>query len=180
MNCTPPEAYQFWRDVEDLPLFMNRLETVTVLDKRRSRWVVLGPLGRPIRWDAEIASERENEHIEWTSLPGSDVQVELRVEFEEAPAGRGTLISAHLEFRAVPGTSSALANFLNKGINFALRQDLRRLEAIMETGEIPTIEGQPHGPRDRITGVLRIADPTRPVRPGANLKDVYQAKRRLA
>ena len=180
VNCTPQEAYQFWRDIEELPRFMNRLETVTMLDNRRSRWVALGPLGRPIRWDAEIASEQENEYIEWRSLPGSDVQVDLRVEFQEAPAGRGTLISARLEYRPAPGTSSTLANFLNKGLNFALRQDLRRLEAIMETGEIPTIEGQPHGPRDRMTGVLRVADPTRPIRPGSNLKDVYEAKRRLA
>jgi uncharacterized membrane protein len=46
INCTPQEAYRFWRDFENLPRFMNRLETVTVLDDRRSRWVALGPLNR--------------------------------------------------------------------------------------------------------------------------------------
>jgi len=180
INCTPQEAYRFWRDFENLPLFMNRLETVTVLDDRKSRWVALGPLGRRIKWDTEITGERENEYISWRSLPGSDIQVDGRVEFREAPANRGTLISAYLEFRPTQGTAGTLANFLNKGANFAIRQDLRRLEALMETGEIPTIEGQSHGPRDFVTGVMRVADPTRPFRPESNLKEVFQGRREIA
>ena len=180
INCTPEQAYRFWRDFENLPLFMNRLETVAVLDDRRSRWVALGPLSRRIKWDTEIIGERENEYISWRSLPGSDIQVDGRVEFREAPANRGTLISARLEFRPIQGTNGTLANFLKKGANFAIRQDLRRLEALIETGEIPTIEGQSHGPRDFVTGVMRVADPTRPIRPESNLKDVFQGRREIA
>lgn len=180
INCTPEEAYRFWRDFENLPRFMNRLETVTVLDDRRSRWVALGPLNRRIKWDTEITGERENEYISWSSLPGSDIQVDGRVEFREAPASRGTLISVHLEFRPIQGTAGTLAKFLNKGANFAMRQDLRRLEALIETGEIPTTEGQSHGPRDFVTGVMRVADPTRPIRPESNLKDVFKGRREIA
>src|SRR5205814_9455953 len=36
VNCSPAEAYQFWRDFENLSRFMNRLENVTKLDDRRS------------------------------------------------------------------------------------------------------------------------------------------------
>lgn len=180
VNCSPQDAYRFWRDLENLPRFMNRLESVTSLPDRRSRWVALGPMGKTITWDAEITDERENEYIAWRSLPGSDLQVDGRVEFQQAPAGRGTLISTQIQFLPTPGTSNTLARFLNKGANFALRQDLRRLEAIIETGEIPTTEGQSHGPRDRVTGVMRVADPTRPIRPGSNLRDVYDARRRSA
>jgi uncharacterized membrane protein len=180
INCTPQEAYRFWRDFENLPRFMNRLETVTVVDDRRSRWVALGPLNRRIKWDTEITGERENEYISWRSLPSSDIQVDGRVEFREAPASRGTLIRAHLEFRPSQGTVGTLANFFNKGANFAIRQDLRRLEALMEAGEIPTTEGQTHGPRDFVTGVMRVVDPTRPIQPGSNLNDVFQARKEIA
>ncbi len=180
VNCTPQDAYRFWRDFENLPRFMNRLETVTVLDDRRSRWVALGPLNRRIKWDTEITGERENEYISWRSLPGSDIQVDGRVDFQEAPANRGTLITAYLEFRPSQGGAATLANFLNKGASFAIRQDLRRLEALMETGEIPTVEGQSHGPRDFVTGVMRVVDPTRPMRPESNLKDVFQSRREIA
>jgi uncharacterized membrane protein len=180
INCTPQQAYRFWRDFENLPRFMNRLETVTVLDDRRSRWVALGPLNRRIKWDTEITGERENEYISWRSLPGSDIQVDGSVEFREAPANRGTLISAYLEFRPIKGTGGTLAKFLSKGASFAIRQDLRRFEALIETGEIPTIEGQSHGRRDFVTGAMRVADPTRPIRPESNLKDVFQGRREIA
>jgi uncharacterized membrane protein len=159
---------------------MNRLESVNSLDERRSRWIALGPAGKQIRWDAEITGERENEYIAWRSLPGSDIRVDGRVEFREAPAGRGTIIVARIEYSPALGTSSTLAKFLNKGANFIMRQDLRRLEALMETGEIPTTEGQSHGPRDFVTGVMRVADPTRPIRPQSNLTEVFAARRRMA
>jgi len=180
VNCSPEQAYRFWRDFENLPRFMNRLQTVSVLDNRRSRWTANGPMGQPIRWDAEITEERENEFIAWRSLPGSDVQVNGEVRFQEAPAGRGTMISARIEYGSASGMSRALGQFLRKGANFAMRQDLRRLEALMETGEIPTTEGQSHGPRDMVTGVMRVMDPTRPIPQGSNLKDVFAARRSIA
>jgi len=180
INCSPEEAYRFWRDFENLPRFMNRLQNVSVLDNRRSRWTAAGPMGRPISWDAEITEERENESIAWRSLPGSDVQINGEVRFEQAPSGRGTLISARIEYGSAPGMSRTLGQFLRKGANFAMRQDLRRLEALMETGEIPTTEGQPHGPRDMVTGVMRVIDPTRPIPQGSNLKDVFTARRSIA
>jgi uncharacterized membrane protein len=180
VNCTPQEAYRFWRDLENLPRFMNRIQNVAVLDDRRSRWTAIGPMGRPIRWNAEITDERENESIAWRSLPGSDIEVNGQVMFQKAPAGRGTLISARMEYSSAPGMSATLSKFLSKGANFAMRQDLRRLEALMESGEIPTIEGQPHGPRDLVTGVMRVADPSRPVAPGSNLREVFSARRSVA
>jgi len=180
INCTPQEAYRFWRNFENLPRFMRRLQDVTVLDDRRSRWTAAGPMGRPIHWDAEITEERENESIAWRALPGSDIQIEGQVIFQQAPAGRGTLISARVEYSSVPGMNGTLAKFLSKGANFAMRQDLRRLEALMETGEIPTTEGQSHGPRDLVTGVMRMADPTRPIAPGSNLREIFSARRTIA
>src|SRR5579884_453229 len=98
VNCSPEEAYRFWRDFENFPRFMNRLQSVTVHDDRQSRWVALGPMGRPISWNAEITEDRKNESICWRSLPGSDVEVHGEVRFEQAPAGRGTLIQARIEY----------------------------------------------------------------------------------
>jgi len=179
VNCTPPEAYRFWRDFENLPRFMNHLQDVTILDNRRSRWTAVGPMGRPIRWDAEITEESESEFIAWRSLPGSEVHMTGHVKFQQAPRDRGTLISARIQYGSVPGMGGP-AKFLSRGANFAVRQDLRRLAALMEAGEIPTIDGQSHGPRDFMTGVMRVADPTRPVRSGFNLREVFAAKRSIA
>jgi len=136
--------------------------------------------GQNHRVGHEITEERENEYIAWRSLPGSDIQVDGHVEFRKAPADRGTLIIANLQFAPLLGQSSSLSKFFSKGANFALRQDLRRLEALMEAGEIPTTEGQSHGPRDFVTGVMRLADPTRPIPSKFGLRKVFEERRRSA
>ncbi len=182
VNCSPQEVYQFWRNFENLPLFTRHLETVTVLDNRQSRWVALGPLGIPIHWDAEIVSERENESIAWRSLPGSDVEVDSAVQFRTLPGKPGTLVTASVRYRTPSGQlTRALAKLLGKSPKFVMRQDLRRFKALVETGEIPTTEGQPHGPRSTLVAVARVADPDRPIRRDtAAPREVLDAMRRVS
>src|SRR5476649_617542 len=38
------QVYQFWRKLDNLPLFMNHLESVEVLDSKRSHWVLKLPI----------------------------------------------------------------------------------------------------------------------------------------
>src|SRR5689334_19181603 len=35
VNCSPEEAYRFWRNFENLPLFMRHLDSVSILGDRR-------------------------------------------------------------------------------------------------------------------------------------------------
>jgi uncharacterized membrane protein len=181
LNCSPQEAYSFWRNFENLPRFMYHLDTVTVIGDRRSRWIALGPMGARIAWDAEIISDRQGEAISWRSLPGSDLTVEGSVEFRPAPGNRGTLLTATMRFRPPTGAiGHVVAKLLGKDPNFLITQDLRRLKALIETGEIPTTEGQPHGPRSVPTAVARVLNPDRPIRREASLKEVFEASRRVS
>jgi uncharacterized membrane protein len=164
VNCLPEQAYSFWRDFEKLPHFMHHLESVRVTDNRRSHWVALGPMGVHLEWDAEIVDDRPNQAIAWRSLPDSDLSVEGTVEFRPALANRGTLITARIQYRPPAGAMGhALARLFGKDPNFLMRQDMRRFKALVETGEIPTTEGQTHGPRDKMTGVVRMVNPDQPI-----------------
>jgi hypothetical protein len=73
-----------------------------------------------------------------------------------------------------------LAATLGRYPNFLMRHNLRRFKALVETGEIPTIEGQTHGPRSRKIAALRVADPTRPFRPETRVGEAMEALRRIA
>jgi uncharacterized membrane protein len=176
------KVYQFWRNFENLPLFMNHLENVSVTGERRSRWIALGPMGTRIAWDAEIVNEIPNKEITWRSLPSSDVEVSGIVRFSRATGDRGTLVQVVSIVDPPAGElGEAVAKLFGKDPSFMMRQDLRRLKALMETGEIPTIEGQSHGPRSLKVAAIRMLDPDRPVRArGSNLKDVLTAQRRIA
>ncbi len=181
LNCTREQAYRFWRDFENMPRFMRHLENITVLGDRRSRWVALGPGGRPIQWEAEIVSERENESLRWQSLPGSDLDMSGTVEFRDAPGNRGTLLMVHMRYMPKGGgLGHAIARMMGKDPSFMMRQDLRRLKALIETGEIPTTEGQSHGPRDTMTAAFRLMDPDRPLRRGTRIREALEAERRAS
>jgi uncharacterized membrane protein len=148
VNRPRAELYQMWRDFENLPRFMHHLESVRVdnADSGRSHWVAKGPLGKNIQWDAEVIEERENELLVWKSLPGSLVESMGRVEFVDAPGGRGTIVHVSMRYNPPAGSmGAAFAKLLGEEPGTQIKEDLRRFKQIMETGEVPTVEGQPSG-----------------------------------
>lgn len=181
LNTTPEEAYRFWQDFENMPRYMPHLESVNKIGDRTYRFIARTPMGKQIRWDAEIVADRQNESIAWQSLPGSDVDVSGSVQFRRASDDRGTLVTAGIEYKpAQGGVGAAAARFLNKSAKFLLRQNLRRAKALIETGEIPTIEGQTHGPRSTVTGVMRAMDPAKPPRGEYRFREVVEARRSVS
>lgn len=149
------ELYAFWRRFENLPQFMKHLEQVTDLGGGRSHWVGKSPLGFKVEWDAEILEERDNESISWSSLPGSQIHNLGTVRFEDSPNGRGTIVRVTMELGSVNPIGQAVGKALSSVTEHQVREDLRRFKHLMETGEIPTIDGQPAGARH----LLNIRNP---------------------
>lgn len=129
------DLFQFWRRFENLPRFMDNLESVTVLDERRSHWVAKGPLGTRVEWDAEIHNEIPDELIAWRSLPGSDVDQAGSVHFTLAPEG-ATEVRVVMRY-ATPGgkAGEAVAGLLGEDPGRQIADDLRRFKQVMEAGE---------------------------------------------
>lgn len=146
------EVFAFWRNLENLPRFMQHLHSVTTLDDKRSHWIVRGPSSKIVEWDAEIINEKPNELIAWRSIPGSDLDCAGSVHFKTAPGGRGTEVLLELQY-APPGGAigAAIAKLMGENPAKQIKEDLRRFKQLLETGEISTIECQPHGKE----GVLR-------------------------
>ena len=144
VNRSAEDLYRFWRDLENLPRFMDHLESVTAIDRKCSHWVAKAPLGTMAEWDAEIAEERENELISWRSLEHADVQNRGTVRFVPAPGGRGTEVHVSLDYSAPGGAIGAtIARLLGENPEQQVSDDLRHFKQLMEAGEIPTTEGQP-------------------------------------
>lgn len=146
VNKPVSEVYQYWHNFENLPHFMEHVKEVQVLDNKRSHWVAKGPMDTAVEWDAEITDERENEMIAWHSLPGATVSNAGTVSFREAPGGQGTEVHVLMEYNPPGGSAGALfAKIFGEEPNTQVREDLRHFKQVMETGEKPTTEGQPHG-----------------------------------
>lgn len=142
----PREVYAFWREFSNLAKFMKNVESVTEIDDQHSHWVVKAPAGRKVEWHAVIHNEVPGEMIAWRSMPGADVDNAGSVWFREAPAGRGTEVKVELQYNPPAGALGAVfASFWGKEPGQQIQEDLHRLKAMLEAGEIPTTEGQPTG-----------------------------------
>lgn len=146
INASPESLYQFWRNFENLPRFMENLESVEVIDSKRSRWVADGPAGMDAGWEAEIINEIPNELIGWRSVDGSRISNAGSVHFTPAAGGRGTEVKVVLRYDPPGGKMGAvISRMFGEDPDWQVQEDLRRLKMLIETGEIATIQDQPSG-----------------------------------
>ena len=132
------EVYRFWRNLENLPQFMNYLDAVIDLGNGRSRWIAKGPAGTHVKWEAEIINEVENQVIGWQSLPGGDITTAGSVNFDTVRNGRSTQLSVHFQYAPPAGRAgSIIAKAFGREPSQTVREDLRRLKQLLEAGEFP-------------------------------------------
>ena len=149
VNIPRDQAYREWRDFAGLPRFMEIVESVAE-DGDRSHWVFRGPGDKRLEFDAVITEDRPGEVIAWESLPGGPVKNRSRVEFKDAPGGRGTEIHVKVRYEPVFGPLGRLAALVTqKAPELQSRRDLKRFKQLMETGEIATTEGPGAAPSSK-------------------------------
>jgi len=139
INRPPAELYGFWRNFENLPRFMNHLESVKRFGGNRSHWVAKAPAGTTVEWDAEVYNEKEGEMIAWRTLEGSQVASAGSVHFE--PAGENaTNVRVNLKYDPPGGKLGALvARLFGENPQRQIEEDLARFKEIMEGGQgVPT------------------------------------------
>jgi uncharacterized membrane protein len=137
VNRSPQEAYSFWRDFENLPVFMAHLESVRVMDGRRSYWKARAPLGSTVEWVAEIVEDRPNELIAWRSLADADVPNSGQVRFVAAPGRRGVEVQVELKYDPPGGAIGAtIAKLFGEEPSQQIDGDLRRFKQVLEVGEV--------------------------------------------
>ena len=145
INKSQAELYEFWRNFENLPIFMRHLESVTKTGETTSHWKAKAPLGQTVEWDAELTSDVPNEKIGWKSLEGAFIPNSGVVEFMPT-IERGTEVKVTLIYEAPGGKIGEwIAWALGEEPGIQIGQDLRRFKSLMETGLIMKVEGQPSG-----------------------------------
>jgi uncharacterized membrane protein len=136
INSTPAELYRFWKRVENLPRFMEHLQSVSKVDARVSHWVAKAPAGASVEWDTEIVDDQPERRIGWRTLPSSPVTHEGLVSFEPASGGRGTLV--RLEMLYVPPAGKVgvwIARLFGAEPALQVANDLRRLAQLVKASK---------------------------------------------
>jgi uncharacterized membrane protein len=131
------EIYAFWRHFPNLVGIMENIERIDLVDDKRSHWVVKAPAGRRVEWDSVVVDDQPGRVIAWQSVEGSQIRTSGRVEFIDAPPGRGTYVRATIAYDPPGGVIGEwIAKLLQREPNVQVRRDLRRLKQFLETGEI--------------------------------------------
>jgi uncharacterized membrane protein len=148
INRGPDELYEFWRNLELIPMIMPQLASVEIVGHRRSHWIAKGPAGWRTEWYADIINDIPNQLLAWRTVEGSELVSAGSVHFEAGPVGRGTVVRVKLQYDPPGGKlGAAFAWAFGEEPSDVIREGLRRFKQLMETGEIPTTEGQPRGRR---------------------------------
>lgn len=163
---TPQDLYTFWRNFENTPRYIPSIQSVHKINEKRSHWIATSPTGQRLEWDAEITQDQPGRLIAW-QVSGNKAMMGDggRISFREAPRQRGTIVTLEVDFVGHKGLQNTLEiPLLGRVTGLFLEswvlETLRRFKALMETGEVPTLAGQPTGRVIKQTSKLAPAGPT--------------------
>jgi uncharacterized membrane protein len=134
VNKPRQEVYDFWRKLDNLPKFMNHLQSVEVIDSKRSHWVLKLPIDiAKVSWDAEIVNDEPGYAIGWSSLPGSTIDNAGKVRFKDDENGEGTIIDVVISYTPpAGGVGTTLGHVLNPLFKKMVDDDVRNFKQYMD------------------------------------------------
>jgi uncharacterized membrane protein len=153
IHADAEKLYRLWRDVEAAPQWQEQIKRVTRTGETTSHWVMGSDKDQSLEWDSEILKDEPGRRIAWRSI-GGDSDNAGEVVFEPSPGSRATMVTVLQEFR-MGKLASAWETIVGRNPKQAVIENLRHFKALAETGEIPRIQGQPHGPRGSIAGIKK-------------------------
>jgi uncharacterized membrane protein len=136
------EVFGFWTDYQNFPRFMRNVREVQVHNDE-SHWVVAGPAGVPVQWNAQLVELVPNSLLKWRSTRDSAVKHEGWVRFEANGHG-GSRITIRLCYVPPGGAfGHAVAALFGADPKSEMDSDLLRMKTIIETGRVPHDAARP-------------------------------------
>lgn len=144
INAPVDLVFAFWSNYDNFPHFMSNVETVRESGNGHSHWVVKGPAGIPIEWDADVTRIELNRELSWKSLPGGVVDNSGRILFEDV-GDNTTRVDIRLSYSPPAGAiGHTVADLLGFDPKAKMDRDLARMKTLIETGRPPHDAAQPN------------------------------------
>ncbi len=127
------KIYAYWKNFENFPTIFSDVEKV-IVDGENSHWVVKGPAGKTVEWDARISEDVPNERIAWESLGDSEVNTSGAVRFDAS--GEGTKLTVALSYDPPAGKVGQIVAEIFKDPDKQLEVALDEFRKVVESGGI--------------------------------------------
>jgi uncharacterized membrane protein len=131
VKASVDEVYGIWANFESFPHFMKYIKSITRSGERTSHWVMEGPLGKNLEWDAETTKLEPNKRIAWNSRDGGDIKTSGQVTFNALPQGQ-TEITVTLQYVPPAGALGEFVANLFSDPEKRLDEDLLNFKAYVE------------------------------------------------
>jgi uncharacterized membrane protein len=149
INVAAPldDVFAFFTTYENFPQFMSHVREVRETGDATSHWVVDGPAGVRVEWDAVLTALEPNDMIAWTSVPGSAVESAGVIRFWENEDG-----TAHVDLKMTyeppaGAVGHVVAKLLGADPKKEMDDDLARAKTFLETGRPAHDAVQQNSPR---------------------------------
>ncbi len=143
VNAPRQSVYRFWRELSNLPRFMQHLKSVEETTATRSNWVANTPGGLiDLKWTAEVTREEEDEYIGWHSVSGSMIDNAGKVEFKDTLNGIGTELHIEIEYFPPAGSvGRGLASLFTGVFEDLIRKDIQGFKDYAEAEDFKAYAG---------------------------------------
>jgi uncharacterized membrane protein len=150
------EIFNLYSRAEAIPVWQDGVISVTPIEGGKHHWIMEDPTsGSQIEFDSEVLIATPGVRHVSRIVSGPFTGTTDTITFEAHPHGRGTVVTWISDFfLPAASLSNALAGLISRSPKQAVIENLRRLKQLMESGQIPSVEGQPAGPRG-ITGTWK-------------------------
>ena len=125
------DVYTLWANFENFPHFMKYIKSITKQSDRSSHWVMEGPLGKDIEWDAETTRLEQNKRIAWNSRDNGDIKTSGQVTFNSLLQGQ-TEITVTLQYVPPAGKVGEIVASIFSDPEKQLDEDLRNFKLYIE------------------------------------------------
>jgi uncharacterized membrane protein len=132
------DVYDIWANFENFPQFMKYIKSVRKTGDGLSHWVMEGPLGKDIEWDAETTRMDANKRIAWNSRDNGDITTSGQATFKELPHGE-TEIAVTLQYVPPAGVLGEIVAKIFSNPAAQLEEDLKNFKAYAEGMKTRTI-----------------------------------------
>jgi uncharacterized membrane protein len=130
-------VFEFWRDYKNFPKFMSNVRDVQDLGGNRSHWVVAGPAGVPVEWDAVMTHYEPNRALGWKTVTGSAIAHAGMVTLQPNLDG-STRLEVKLLYNPIAGAvGHAVAALFGVDPKSEMDADLMRMKSMIELGVPP-------------------------------------------
>lgn len=136
-------VFTFFTDYENWPSFMTHVREVRRTGENGQHWIVDGPAGTTLEWDAEVTRFEQNELVAWNSVQGATVRHAGTMRFDDTADG-GTRVHIRMSYNPPAGaTGHAIAVLLRADPKHRMDDDLARIKTTIETGTPPRDAARP-------------------------------------